>query len=282
MDQVEMTDSCFHEYIILIHRLTGITIQANRKSMIQGRVRKRIRTLGLAGYSEYLDHVKSTQSENRTFIDLVTTNETYFYRTPRIWECLSKTFLAEWHAQNPKQVFRAWSAASSSGEEAYTLGVICQQFKATHPSFQFQIVGSDISQEMVGVCEKGLYRGRAVETFRQTQADLFQKFMHPVGDDFQVIPEIKSKITFHLHNLFEKPKASEKFDLILLRNVLIYFTSADQEKVLRNIRPLLKDEGLLMIGESESLAHIQTDFDYKAPLVYALKPGLVKKMGVAA
>lgn len=266
--ELVLTDECFGDYLKLIHQLTGITVMSNRKSMLQSRLRKHILSIGQSSYENYLRLVQSSAPEKVVFIDLVTTNETYFYRTPRIWDYIEKKFLPAWHQSHPRQTLQAWSAAASSGEEAHSLAVSCQIFKEKHPDFSFQILGTDISQEMVELCQAGEYAGRSIESFRRLRPDAFQKYMIPHREGFRAAPEIRSRLKFQQHNLFGSLKSPVKFDLVLLRNVLIYFTPQDQEKVLAGLRPSLRPSGVLIIGESESLTHIHSDFKAVEPLVY--------------
>ena len=270
---VVLNEKCFQAFLKLIYDLTGITIAQNRTSMVEGRLRKRVSALGLSSYEAYLQLVKEDRTEQVSFIDLVTTNETYFYRTPRVWEYIQNKFLPEWHLKHPKQVFMAWSAAASSGEEAHTLGLICQFFKEKNPNFVYQIMGTDISNEMVGLCQQGKYSGRSIESFKNQRPELFEKYMKKLEDgSYQAVPEIKSRIRFCQHNLFKSFQSKDKFDLVLIRNVLIYFKPNDQEKVLSLIVPKLSEQGVLIIGESESLSHIQTSFKHQEPLVYRIGP----------
>ena len=267
-----MNDEDLREYIALIHKHTGITINDSRKSMIQGRLRKRIIGLGLKGFHAYLFLLKENSLELGHFIDLITTNETYFFRTPRIWKFIESVFLPEWSEANKDKIFNAWSAASSSGEEAHSIAVTCAAFKKLKPSFTFQIFASDISSEMVTLGQKGIYSGRSIESFQKTRPELFAQFMRPNGNEsFVLDPEIRSKIRFDRHNLFLANQHKSKFDLILLRNVLIYFTPVDQETVLNKLSPALTPAGRLIIGESESLTYLQSDFIAVQPLIYRLK-----------
>lgn len=263
----EFTESCFEDYLKLVHKLTGITISKNRKTMVSGRVRRRLAKLEISSYGDYLDYVKKNSDEEELFINAMTTNETYFYRTPRVWDFVTNDLLASWDNKNKLNI---WSAASSTGEEAHTLGIVCEDHKNSYPEFSYKVTGTDISTKVTKIAADGNYKGRAVERFRQIKPDLFKKYMK--GDDengYKVLPEIKSKIKFSNHNLFKTFSSGEKFDLILLRNVLIYFTKEDQEKVLANIHKCLKPEGYLIIGESESLSRINTDFNAVSPLVYS-------------
>ncbi len=266
---LELSDLCFDKYIALVHSLTGIRIEKNRKAMLVGRIRRRVKELGLKSYDEYLGIIKKNQQEENVFVNSVTTNETYFYRTPRVWDFFTQDFLPKW---NPKQKLRLWSAASSTGEEAYTAGIFCEEFHAQHPEFRYQILGTDISSDVVKKASEGLYIGRPVERFRVAKPELFKKYM--VGDDtsgHKVIPEIKTNISFETHNLFEKMRSGPQFDLIFLRNVLIYFTKEDQERVLGHIGSCLSLKGNLIIGESESIARLETKFVSDSPLIYRFK-----------
>jgi chemotaxis protein methyltransferase CheR len=275
-----LNEKCFNDFVELIHELTGITVAKSRTSMVEGRLRRRIENLKLPDYEAYLKLVKEDKNEQRQFIDLVTTNETSFFRTPRIWEYIEKKILPSWLAAHPNQVFTAWSAAASSGEEAHTLGILCQEFKAWNPSFVYQIIGTDISNEMVELCQKGIYSGRTLATFKETRSGLFSKYMKENSDgSFQIKSEIKDRLRFHQHNLFQSSKTKDHFDLILIRNVLIYFKAPDQEKVLDLIASQLAQDGKLIIGESESLTHIQTPFKHVEALVYQLNPVQMTKSG---
>jgi len=266
----EISEACLMEYVELIHRWTGITVGQNRKAMLYGRLKKRMKSLGQQSFESYLQYVRNTPEEKTPFIDLVTTNETYFFRTPRIWDYLEQNFIPQWFQNHPGKTFRVLSAAASSGEEAHSLGVACQDFKERHPAFQYQISGTDISTKMVARATEGKYTGRSIETFRKQAR--FEKYMKPDGEYFRVITEIRSRLEFRAHNLFQK-LPGEPFDLILLRNVLIYFKGPDQEKVLANLFPALKPDGLLIIGESESLTHVRSEFESIGPLLYRPKTG---------
>ncbi|MDX9730689.1 MAG: protein-glutamate O-methyltransferase CheR [Bdellovibrionales bacterium] len=269
--QIVLSESCFDKFATLIHDLTGITIGRNRISMVEGRLRKRVTTLGIKSYEEYLQLVRSDKTEQGLFVDFVTTNETYFFRTPRIWEYIEKQYLPEWYAKNPKRVFMVWSAAASSGEEAHSLGIVCQAFKEKNPNFLFKVFGTDISQEMIEKCRLGHYSGRSVEMLGNSRPEYFAKYMQQVSDGvFQVSPVIKARLAFQQHNLFKPLLKMDQFDLVLIRNVLIYFTGEDQEKVLSLLAPRMFADSHLIIGESESLSHIKTPFVHKQPLIYGV------------
>ncbi|HBE71836.1 MAG TPA: chemotaxis protein [Planctomycetaceae bacterium] len=266
---VQLSDKCFDDFIKYTHDLTGISISVDRKSMVEGRIRKRLNASEIDSYESYLDHIQSDSDELRQFVDVITTHETYFFRTPLVWRYMEETLLPDWMKRQNNGRFRAWSAASSSGEEAHSLGVLCEAFKGSHRGFRYEILGSDISEEMVMRSREGKYSGRSLRAFRANRPELFSEYMMCVGDEtFQVVETIKNCLEFRQHNLFKPLISRERFDLILLRNVLIYFAPADQEKVISLICKLLNPNGRLIIGESESLSHIETPLEKETHFVY--------------
>lgn len=267
--EANLSDEAFQELLRLVHKLTGISIGQNRKSMLVGRLRKRLRANDLDRFEQYIELIKQDSGEVALFVDSVTTNETYFYRTPRVWDHLTQEFIPSWLARGENRPLRLWSAAASTGEEAHTAGILLEDVKRRHPRFAYQILGTDISARVVGVARQGVYRDRAIERFRNAHADLFDKYM--VGNDvdgFKTAATIRNNISFQEHNLFRPRAESNKYDIVMLRNVLIYFNKTDQERVLSNIEQAMTPNGLLYIGESESLSQLRTGFDPVVPLVY--------------
>ncbi len=218
----------------MVHKLTGITMAEHKKTLLQSRLRKRMRELQIATYTDYLDFLAKTPDETQNFINVVTTNETTFFRTPKVWSYFRDEFLPEWYKNNPKTILTLWSAASSSGEEAYSLSIVCSEFKLKNAGFDFKILATDISSSVLAEAASAEYNDRAVEFFRKSHPDLFAKYFKTKEDNLHAVcGEIKKKVQFLPHNLFTVKK--EQFDIVFLRNVLIYFSSEDQEKVLLNV-----------------------------------------------
>ncbi|MDD4974149.1 MAG: protein-glutamate O-methyltransferase CheR [Bacteriovorax sp.] len=268
IDLVEMDQSSLEKVLVLVHKFTGITMGVGKKTLIQGRLRPRIRKLGLSSYEQYLDYLNTHKNEIQEFVNLVTTNETSFFRTQRVWDYFTKNFLPDWAAANPKKTLKIWSGAASSGEEIYTIGICCEEHRSKNIGFNYQITGTDISSEVLTTADIGEYSGRSIENFKTTKRLLFDKYMDPVETAFRVRADIRLKIKFGIHNLFQIPLERKSYDIIFLRNVLIYFEANDQQKVLLNISKDLVTNGILIIGESESLNSLNTPFKYKLPLVY--------------
>ncbi len=266
----EMSVATFKIVVEKIHRLTGITINDHKKTMIQSRLKKRMRVLDIASYEDYIKHVDKSVSETQFFINSVTTNETVFFRTPRVWEYFQKDFLPSWFEKNPKNTLKIWSAAASSGEEGYSLAMSCMDFKNLNSQFEFKITGTDISTFVLEEAGIGVYDSRSVEFLMKSRKDLFEKYFTKTEDEnYAVSDVVKNKVSFSLHNLFGVKK--EIYDIIFLRNVLIYFSAEDQEKVLLNISKSMHKDSILVIGESESLNRLQTPFEFKQACIYKIK-----------
>lgn len=264
-----LNDLCFNKLAIKVHDLTGITIKPERRAMLEGRLLRRLRALKLPDFEAYLQHVNATPDEHEAFVNTVTTNETYFYRTPRIWDYISNDFLNNWYAQNKGKTLNIWSAASSTGEEAHTIGVLMQAFKDVNAGFDYRITGTDIDSSVIQKASTGLYNGRSIERFRKEKPELFARYM--VGSDvdgYKVAKNIKQNIQFKYLNLFKPTSTDPSYSLILLRNVLIYFTKEDQELVLRAAHKRLNQTGVLIIGESESLNNLSSEFITITPTIY--------------
>ena len=272
-----MSDAQFTRLCELIHDSTGITIAEGRKSLLLGRLRSRLREVNEPDFTSYIARVKSDSDELQQLINRITTNKTLFYRTPRIWDHFQSTVVPEFLASKQRRPMRIWSAAASTGEEAHTIGIVLEQFRRRETNFDYHVLGTDISSRVLEVAEKGSYPAKAMTAFRSEQPELFSSAM--LGDDndgFHVKPEIKSRLQFKLHNLQKRLKNARAFDAVFLRNVLIYFTNEDQERILQNVLALMPKEGILYIGESESLNRLETGFDQIEPMVYRPAAGAIR------
>lgn len=255
--------------LVLVKQHTGITMEERKRDLLLSRVGRRMRILGLKTPEEYLEYLEKTSSETQEFVNVITTNETLFFRTPVIWEFFQKEFLPQWYAANPKGTLRLWSAASSSGEEACSICISCEEFKLAHPDFKYQIDATDISTGVLGEAQSGIFSGKSVDDLKNKHPHFVMKYFKPQGDGaLKVNPDLWGRVNFSVHNLHTRKANVGTYDLVFLRNVMIYFNDRDQELVLSNIHRTMKDTGLLILGESESLARLKSPFNFKKPLIY--------------
>ena len=266
-----MDEKSFTKIVEFVHLKTGIRMDESKKTMLIGRLRKHLHSLKLESFDRYVDTIQSSSEETQIFINLVTTNETHFFRTERVWKYFREDFLPDWFNRNPSTRLKIWSAASSTGEEAYSLGILCEEFKKKNPTFNYEIIGTDVSTKVLQLAEKGEYSGRSIEKFKTNEPVMFDKFMVRINEDtFQVNSVVRGHVFFGPHNLFLTYKKQAYFDIVFLRNVLIYFQTKDQEIVLEKISKSMASDSILVVGESETLTTIKSPFISKVPLIYKL------------
>ena len=246
----ELSDGTLSAFIGEVYKHTGITMDTTKRAMLIGRLRRRARALDLTNFETYLAYLQSNRAEVDLFVDAVTTNKTSMFRTASMWRDIVKSWLPEWNGLT----LRAWSAACSTGKEAASLAVLLQEHAASKPDFRWRIDASDISPEMV---EKATQQTFAeVDVVRDAKNAPWldvMKYFNPAGDgQVQLNADLRRQIRFFRHNLHE-PSKQAPYDLLFVRNVIIYFSSEDKQRVIRNAYRALKPGGLLVIGESESL-----------------------------
>ena len=253
----------------IIHSETGITISDNRKRMLYSRLQSRLRATGSVNFREYIEKIRDDDKEMQEFKNRVTTNETYFYRTPRIWSHFRTETIPNFLELQPQRPMNVWSAAASTGEEAHTVGVVLESVRQTHTKFDYSVLGTDISTRVIGIAKQGHYKGRPLARFRNEEPELFLKFMTGTDSEgYYVTQGIRQRISFRTHNLTERLSSGGPFDVVFLRNVLIYFVPEDQERILANIYEQMRPNGTLFIGESETLSNLKCKFEQISPLVY--------------
>ncbi len=268
----ELDESSLRNVISFVHSVTGITIPEHKRTMIQRRLQSRLKFHSLTSYKDYIKLAKASDDELTQFINMVTTNETNFFRTDRVWEYFENDYLPEFFKNHPGSTLSAWSAASSTGEEGYSIGMCCEDFKRKQPAlFEYKVLGTDISSRVVDHATKGRYKGRSIDNFKIKRKEHCDRFLTASGEEYAISSVLKSRVKFKIHNLFDILAEKEMFDIVFLRNVLIYFSSKDQEIVLRNLDKKMNPGGVLVIGESESLTKLKSNFEFVSPLIYKKK-----------
>jgi len=267
---MELCDDNLGALIKLVRQHTGIAMNEHKRVLLQGRLRPRLRALGLDSWSGYIARLASDRNEVASFINSVTTNDTAFFRTPAVWRWLEQRFLPDWVARGESTPLRIWSAAAATGEEAYSLAMTCLEYRKQAPDLRFEILSTDISTDALETAQKGVYRGRSVERFEADYPALFKAYLRPVADGYRVTPEVAQQVAFGEHNLLRKPPRTAGYDLVLLRNVLIYFDAEAQLQVLDGARAAMRPDARLVLGEQESITRLQTAFAFEQAHVYRI------------
>lgn len=265
------SDATLTALIALVRKHTGIAMTERKSVLLERRLRPRMRALDLRDYQAYLDRVERDRSEVPHFIDLVTTNDTLFFRTPQVWRYVEQEFLPQWWRAHPGRTLKIWSAAAASGEELYSIAMLCEEFLAVTPGFRYAIHASDISGQMLELARQGQYSGRSVERLRASHPALVKKYFTASGESIAVHAALKKNVDLSLHNLLTPLRPAQQFDLVFLRNVLIYFDQEHQETVLQQARHSMAPHSRMILGESESITGLNTAYQFERPMIYRIE-----------
>ncbi|GAB5342140.1 CheR family methyltransferase [Pseudomonas fluorescens] len=264
-DTATIDDREFGQFQTWLYRAAGINLSPAKKALVAGRLFKRLKHYELQSYGEYFKLIMNDQrkSELQVALDLLTTNETYFFREPKHFEFLRQQVLP--HAA-PGKVFRVWSAASSSGEEPYSLAMTLAESLGTTP---WEVTGSDISTQVLAKARTGHYTMERTETLPQPLlAKYCLKGIGRQAGTFLIDKALRSRVNFVQVNLNEALPALGEFEVIFLRNVMIYFDQQTKRQVVARLLPLLKRGGYLIISHSESLHGVNDTLKLVAPSIY--------------
>ena len=262
---VSLTDTDFQRIQAFIHRHAGINLSPAKKALVSGRLLKRLRHRGLIGFGDYFRLVESGNepAETQLAIDLLTTNETYFFRERKHFDFLRDRVLPKLTRQ---RLCRIWSAACSSGEEPYSIAMLLDDRLGGQP---WELLASDLSSRVLATARAGHYPMTRGE---QIPRDLFSRYcLKGVGrqeGSFLVDRKLRALVKFFSANLNQPLPQIGGFDVIFLRNVMIYFDAATKLQVVRRLTPQLNEGGYLFIGHSESLHGLDVDLKQVQPAIY--------------
>ncbi|TLX77144.1 chemotaxis protein CheR [Labilibacter sediminis] len=275
--KAELSSKDFDAFSNFIYSEFGIKMPAVKRIMLQGRLLKRIRHLKMKSYGEYKDYLFSKEGQKEeifNFLNVVTTNKTDFYREPIHFDFLKSKVLPEFNAKAGHEPFKIWSAGCSSGEELYTMSITLNEYKRENPTFKFSILGTDISQNVLGKAAKGVYPMNKVDIIPlELKKKYLLKSKSKENQTVKVRPELQSSLSLKYLNLMDASYSNitEKFDAIFCRNVLIYFDRATQESVINKLSSHLKTGGYFFIGHSESLTGMDVPLEHIKPTIFRKK-----------
>lgn len=261
---IQLSTQDFEHFRRFIHERAGISLAPHKRQMVSSRLQRRLRHLGMHSFRDYLAHVfaPGQDQERQHLIDLLTTNETYFYREPAHFDFLRHQVFP---ALRGRPV-RAWSAACSSGEEVYTLAMAMAEGLGMG---DWQVLGTDISSRMVDAARQALYPLERAKHLPETWlAKYCLKGVRSQSGRLLIDPRLRSRVDFREYNLKRPSIDRPEFDLVFLRNVLIYFDLPTKQLVVNGIARALHPGGHLVISHVETLHGLQTPLELVKPSIY--------------
>ena len=266
LEQQRIGDAEFHRIRDLMYASVGIVLQENKRALVEARVNKRLRALGVPTYAAYLQHLEGEggAEEMIQLTDAISTNVTHFFRENDHFLFTAKT-VGEWLARGRTRL-RFWSAACSSGEEPYSLAMTLAQLDGIAKA-DVRILGTDISTRVLKSAAEGRY---AADRLAGVPAEARRRWFRDVGDGTcEVSPELRRGIMFRRMNLNKTPYPIKGvFDIIYCRNVMIYFDATLRRRIVEEAHRLLQPDGYLIIGHAETLIGVDNRFRFVQPSVY--------------
>lgn len=249
-------DSEFDFIRHVIGENAGIVLGPNKRQLVQGRLARRLRELGLPSYEAYCDHVRESGPEELVgLINALTTNVTAFFRENHHFEALSSYMIPEALKRNQhSRRIRMWSAGCSTGEEPYCISMVAAEAIPAGMRWDVKILATDIDSDVIASAQQGIYpmdRLSAVPQARLRRA--FRKGVGANAGQAKVHPDVARLVSFRTLNLLQKWPMSGPFDIIFCRNVMIYFDQSTRERLVARFAELLAPEGYLCLGHSESI-----------------------------
>lgn len=270
--KAELSEKDFQAFSDFIYSEYGIKMPPIKRVMLQGRLLKRIRELNMNTYTEYKNYFFSKEGQEKeifNFLNVVTTNKTDFFREPLHFDFLRNEILERYKGGN-NSIFKIWSAGCSSGEEPYTISIVLNEFKRVNPSFNFSILGSDISNKVLTTAAKGVYNESKISLIPlDFKKRYFLRSKDRTAPTVRVKPDLQANIALKYVNLMDSYyDVNDKFQVIFCRNVLIYFDRATQEKVINKLCNHLEPGGFFFIGHSESLSGMNVPLSHIKPTIF--------------
>lgn len=272
MENKRLSQVQFKRFSEFIYANSGIRINDNKVLLLSNRIRRRVQACDLGTFDDYYRFLKSSANADEIayFLDVVTTNETFFFRTQKHFQWFRNDFInglvSHPDAKTGPRSLRIWSSACSTGAEPYSIAICLAENRYRLKDFSVNILATDISQEMLGIASEGKFKARTMESVTAHQRRRF--FQHvPDEELWQVRPEIRNMVKFKRHNLLNSPPVT-KFDCIFICNVLIYFDQGSKKLAVENALKALGVGGYLVVGPSEGISDKLGSLRKISPLVY--------------
>jgi chemotaxis protein methyltransferase CheR len=256
-----MNDFDYKFFEQMLHRESGLAITQDKMYLLESRlmpVATRHKLQGLEGIAKKLREGADPELQ-RAVIEAMTTNETSFFRDNSPFNLLKDSvFPVMLKSRATVKYLRIWSAACSSGQEPYSIAMLLTEMAAAFAGWKFEILATDISQDILTQAKQGVYTQFEVQ--RGLPIHLLVKYFTQTGDKWQVKPDIKNMVTFRQANLLKDVPMMGAFDIVLCRNVLIYFDVPTKTRVLQGMRNAVKQDGVLVLGGTETVLGLSDEF----------------------
>jgi chemotaxis protein methyltransferase CheR len=268
----KLTHAEFQRLSSFIYDELGIKLPDMKKVMLESRLQRRLRDLGMTSFKDYIDYVFSKHGRDNEMVhmfDVVTTNKTDFFRENMHFEYMNQFILKE-VAQKNSNFVNIWSAGCSSGEEPYTLTIVLSEAIENGLISDFKILATDISTRILKMAVDAIYPLNRIEDIPlHLKKKYFLKSKDTLNKTARVIPELRRKITFERLNFMDDVyPINQIFDIVFCRNVIIYFDHQTQERVITKLCSKLKTGGYLFLGHSESIAGMNLPLVNVKPTVF--------------
>lgn len=268
-----MNEHNFQSIRRLVHEQSGIDLKEGKSAMVAARIGRRLRELQLDTAEQYIDHLGQNADEIVKLLDVISTNVTRFFREKPHFEFLDKT-LTKWFSQGQKQL-RIWSAASSTGEEPYSVAMTVHEVqRRMGMQCDFRMLATDISTRVLEYAQAGRYDASKIES---VPAELLKRYFKPVQQAgntcHEVNTSLREQIMFRRLNLNQPPfPMNGPLDIVFCCNVMIYFDGDTKRHLLNDVRRLLKPDGYLIVSHTENLTGVTRQFTAIQPSIYKLAP----------
>ncbi len=252
MEMLKLTGEEFKKITKIVYDLTGIYLPEEKNTLLSNRLRKRLRELKLSTFADYhtlLLDKKALEEELPHFLSAVTTNETYFFRNKKLWSFIRETWIPEIVARKKSKHLRIWSAASSSGEEAYTMAICLKEHTPSLANWNVRVVASDISNRVLDQARRGIYNDYSLSS---TPKAMQTKWFNKTDEGYEVKDSLRKIVNFQFHNLRDS-FAKGTYDFVFLRNVLMYFDTPMKIAVMKTVTEALNQGGHLYVGDVDPI-----------------------------
>lgn len=272
---MRITIKALMELAVIVHKQCGIVLTKNKAYLIENRLQPLIEEYGLSSFEELIVKAKDSSQLTNHIVDLMTTNETSFFRDKRPYELLKEKLLPDWQVNRgqTRGHLNIWSCACSTGQEVYSIAItLMEYFKENFLNHPIKIKASDISDSAIVKASRGQYSD--YEVSRGLDAVQLKKYFTREDAHWKIKDELRSMAYFEKMNLLQLKVEYGKFDIIFCRNVAIYFSKTDRQRLFQSLSSCLNDNGVLIIGATESLFDINKQLkrvDYNGTAYYILK-----------